>query len=160
MGAEVIFLASLAVSAFQAVTEISSANDAEKAAAAQANAEIQELGRQQEEQNRISQEQRSDRVRAADQQFASLTASLSESGGAGTSNEDRLGQEVDFLAGLDLARIEGNRRSSSESQQASKRASRARFDTAANQANARRTGAVVNFLGSAASSGQSFSAAR
>ena len=90
-----------------------------------ADAQGEELTRQQEETNLISQEQRSDRARQASKDFASMTVAMAESGGAAGQNEQRFGGEIQYLNGLDLARIEGNRRNQVAALQADKRSVRA-----------------------------------
>ena len=83
-----------------------------------------ELTRQQQEANLIAQEEKSDRARAADRQFASAMVALETAGGAGSQNEARFGAEIAGNAGLDLARIEGNRRREVSALQSEKRAVR------------------------------------
>src|SRR5690606_22709142 len=78
------------------------------AAQQQANLEIEELDRQRKQESLIAQEKKADRVREADQKTASMVAALADVGGAGTVNESRFAEEIGFLEGLDLARIEGN----------------------------------------------------
>ncbi len=97
----------------------------EQAAVAQQNKDAQkELTRQQKEVNRQAAEEKSDRVRKADRQFASAIVALEAAGGAGSQTEERFGTEIAGNAGLDLARIEGNRRRAVSSLQAEKRAVR------------------------------------
>lgn len=80
-----------------------------RAAQEAANLQIQEGDRQRKEQNRIAQEKRSERVRVADRQFASMVTAMADSGGGGHMT-DRLAGEIGMYEGLDLARIEGNRK--------------------------------------------------
>lgn len=87
---------------------------------------MNELTRQQNEANRQSEENKSDRARAADKQFASAIAAMEAIGGAGSQDEARFGTEISGNAGLDLARIEGNRRRQISALQSEKNATKKR----------------------------------
>lgn len=121
-------------------------------AAIEESAELEqdELTRQQEEANLIAQEDRSARVNEADRQAASMMAGMEATGGAaGSGVEGRLGREVASNAGLDLARIEGNRRSEVGAIQGQKKASAA-------SANQKIQQSQTKFLSSAISAGTGF----
>jgi hypothetical protein len=113
----------------------------------QAEAEQNELTRQQEQANTRAQEDRSERAIAADRQMASITAGFEATGGGmGSGNAARALQEEGGAAGLDLARIEGNRRREVGALQSEKKSS-------AQKANAEIQKSQLKFLGSAASAG-------
>jgi hypothetical protein len=142
MGTTAFLLASTGVSLLKSVQE-------QKAAEDQFEAENKEFTRQQEEANLIAQERKSERALAADKQFASMVASMESLGGAGSQDEARLAAEIGGNAGLDLSRIEGNRRREVKSLQASKGAAR-------ETAQARIKASQLKFLGSVAKTGSTF----
>lgn len=86
--------------------------------------QMDEATRQQKEANLRAQEERSDRARQADKQFASAMVAMEAIGGAGSQNEKRAGDEISGHAGIDLARIEGNRRRQVDALQAAKNATK------------------------------------
>lgn len=107
MGWEII-----AMLAMSAVSGLSSANSASKqaeasAAMAQANAQrqIDELSRQESENNAKAAQEKSDRMRAAEKELAAARVASAE----GFSMGDRLMQEIGYNEGLDLSRIETSR---------------------------------------------------
>lgn len=51
-----------------------------------------------------------DRAREADYQMGALMAAMADNGGAGTLNASRMAGEVSFFEGLDVARLETNRK--------------------------------------------------
>ena len=114
MGFEILAIASLAMKTLGTIQQNKAAGEATRLANEQANAqadaEIAEFDRQREETNRIAAEDKSERVIEADKQFASMIVSMIESGGAGTSNEGRFAGEIGGYEGIDLAKIESNRR--------------------------------------------------
>ena len=114
----------------------------------QSQLEIDEFNRQQDEADLIAAEKKSDRVRQADKEIASITASLSEVGALGTVNELRAVGEQGFLEGLDIARIEGNRRREVASLQAAKRASATGARSSAAVGKIKSKAAGIRFLGS------------
>ena len=118
------------------------------AAQLQSQAEVEELSRQQGEIDRNTAEKKSDRVREADKQFASMIVSMGEMGGAGTVNEARFAVEIAANQGLDLARIESNRRADIRSVEASKAASKSRATTAASSGAIQKKASDIRFLGS------------
>jgi len=88
------------------------------ATAATAGLQIAELGRQQEEINRISSEQKSDRVRQAEREIGMLRVIAAEQGeGPGLFRQL---QELAYFEGKDLSRLEGNRKAQVDSAQSSK----------------------------------------
>jgi hypothetical protein len=163
VGVVELSLAGLFMSAIGTMQQVSAANKANKLAARQAedqrDAEIAELQRQREERNLIADEEKSDRVREADAQFASMVTSMAETGGAGTQNEYRFAAAIGGSEGLDLARIESNRQSSSETLASSQRASDARARDRITEGNlktrAGNTARIINLAGDAVSTGLS-----
>ena len=115
----------------------------------QAQAEIEELERQREEARKQAREQKSDRVREADKQMASMLVALGEIGGAGTINERRFAAEIGFNEGLDLARIESNRRNRVDSLAASQTAAARRARSAVDIGRRQKQGTTLRFLGGA-----------
>ena len=112
----------------------------------QAEAQQDELTRQQEETNLRAQEDRSDRALEADRASSASLAAMEVIGGAGSANDVRLGAEIAGNAGVDLARIEGNRRREVGALQSEKKSS-------AQKANANIQASQLKFLGTAASAG-------
>jgi hypothetical protein len=109
-----------------------------------------ELDRQQGEANRIKQEERSERTLEADRQMASITAGFEAiGGGADSGNQARKSNEEAGAAGLDLARIESNRRSEIGSLQADKITSAQKAKGAIKRSQAR-------FMSNSLSAGQNF----
>lgn len=108
------------------------------------------LTQEQKRLNVVAQEQRSDRARAASQDFASMTVALSESGGADGQNAARFGGEINYLSGLDLARIEGNRRNQVEGAQREKDSVVASANAARDAAGFEIVSTVVGFAGQGA----------
>ncbi|MQB00193.1 MAG: hypothetical protein GEU78_07865 [Actinobacteria bacterium] len=118
----------------------------------QSRLEIEERDRQRTETGRQAQEQKSDRVREADQQFASMIVSLSEVGG-GDHTAGRFAGETGLYEGLDLARIEGNRRRQVSALHSEQVASRNNALSFAKQGAAQKRSNFFNFLGGAANLG-------
>ncbi len=109
-----------------------------------------ELTRQQEEVNKQSGERKSDIARQADASFASMIVAMADGGGAGGVNQLRLGGDIGSIEGIDLARIEGNRRRQVESIQSRKEGSviTARSQIKSNVSQG--IGNTISFLGSTA----------
>jgi hypothetical protein len=118
----------------------------------QSRLEIEERDRQRVETGRQAQEQKSDRVREADKQFASMIVSLSEVGG-GDHTAGRFAGETGLYEGLDLARIEGNRRRQVSALHSEQIASRNNALSFAKQGASQKKQNFFNFLGGAASTG-------
>jgi len=155
MGFEILTIASLALKAFQTISQNSALDDQSQLAADQSDAEVVELQRQRDERNVQAQEQKADRVREADKQFASMITSLADNGGAGTQNQSRFAGEIGGFEGIDLARTESNRRRDVESIKSRQTASQSRaLDTIAANKGKKKANSL-NFLGSAASAGVS-----
>ncbi len=149
------FVASLALDAIAT----SSQNDAlaaeSEAAARQAEAEIEELDRQREFVDEEAATQKSARVRQADKDDATMQVGLVIMGGAGSVNEARLSQEVGYYEGLDIARLEGNRRRQAESLKASQESSKQTALNIGIQNKAQARGNTYSFLSSAVKTGAS-----
>lgn len=94
------------------------------AIADQAKNEMQELKRQQEEENKRAAAEKSDRAMQADKQAAQALAAMEAIGGFGSVNDDRLQMEIAGTAGLDLARIEGGRNARNAALRAAQKATR------------------------------------
>jgi hypothetical protein len=137
----------LALLGVQALMSISSAQQQQEAAVDQFKAEDKELTRQQTEANLQAQEQKSERAREADKQFASMVTSMEALGGAGSMDEARFGVEIGANSGLDISRIEGNRRREVEALQSSKQASRQRALGTVEQAQGQQVGALISLGG-------------
>lgn len=86
-----------------------------------ANLQYQEIDRQQRETNRVSQEQRSDRMMRARQELGTLRV-LSGERGASANTSGALLREVGYWEGVDLGRIEANRKASVDAGEANKKA--------------------------------------
>ena len=87
----------------------------------QAEAQQEELTRQQGVANEIAQEDKSVLAAEADRQASSALVAMEVIGGAGSANDIRLQGEIGGVAGLDLARIEGNRRREIAARQSEKK---------------------------------------
>lgn len=105
--------------AAQAGTSLLGSVGEQGAAREQSLAEQKELVRQQEEENLRAAEEKSDRVREADKEFAAAVATMEAVGGAGSMNEGRFTREVAGTAALDLSRLEGNRKRANQARSAS-----------------------------------------
>ncbi len=151
-----ISVALLAVSVGMALVSTIAQNQAlgaQNQAFADQNAlEQKELTRQQEEVGAQAAERKSDTARRADADFASMIVAMAEGGGAGGVNQLRLGADIGSIEGIDLARIEGNRRRQVESIQSRKEGStiRTRSQIKSNVSKGRAN--TIKFLGSSASS--------
>jgi hypothetical protein len=92
-----------------------------KQAVEQTTAQYAEIDRQEREVNRIAEEQRSDRMRKAYQEMGTLRVLAGERGASAQTTNALLG-EVGYFAGLDLSRIEQNRKANIDAGEASKKA--------------------------------------
>jgi hypothetical protein len=168
-----LLIASLAVAAASAGIGFVQQNQAAKAASQQADwaqeaaneqaqAQYKEIQRQQEEVNKTAEEQRSDRMRQARAELGTLTVMAGESGASGQTL-GALAQDLGYTSGLDLSRIEQNRKANIEAGEASKVAARQgaqnAINIAANQKAVAQTqkrfsgyGAGIQFAGDAANS--------
>ena len=160
MGFEILTLASLAFKAFSTIQANKAQDQIAQQAVAQSDAEVIELQRQRDERSEIAQEEKADRVREADQQFASMVTRLADVGGAGTQNEARFAQEIGGFEGLDVARIESNRRRDVESIKSRQQVSQSRaLDTVA-ATKGRKKANSLGFISSAVGAGVSISGHR
>lgn len=153
MGTTALFIAFTALNAVSTFAQNAAIDDQSANVAESANRQIAELDRQRKEASLIAQEKKADRVREADKVTASIIASLSEVGGAGTANESRFVQEAGFYEGLDLARIEGNRRREVESLRAEQQAVRSRGLNIIQRNRSRQQSNLFGFLTDTASAG-------
>lgn len=110
MGAAVVPL--LAVSAGLAVVggiaRQNQIQDQVNSAGEQAQIDIAEATRQQSAAQRETTARKSEIVRSADKDLASMQVAMIEMGGAGSLNERRLGAEISYIAGLNLTREDQN----------------------------------------------------
>ena len=150
--AAILAIGSMAMAGVTTFVSIQQANSQAEAAGRAANATFverdAELTRQQDESNRLADEDRSDVVRRADQELGSLRVAMGELGASATSQAALL-SEIGAVEGINLGRIEGNRKNSIESLQAGKRAAKVGYNNtvtqAYNQAKASNTNALLNF---------------
>lgn len=110
MGAMGMAFAQIGMSAIGAMGQMSQARATSNAAIEQSRLEWQEYERQKVEATRQAQEQKSERAREADRKMGMMLAVMADNGAEGTSTVSRYAGEIGFLEGLDIARIEGNRR--------------------------------------------------
>jgi hypothetical protein len=145
----------------QANAEADNAALQAKQAANDATMQIAEVDRQQGEVNRVAQEQKQDRMAATRRELGTLRVIAGEQGAAGSLQDAMVG-EVGYFAGLDLSRIDANRKANIDAGQAQKKAAsqgaKNMIDIAANQRKvANKTigmaaiGAGVQIAGAAAS---------
>lgn len=166
MGIETAMLLAIGSVALSGVTSFVQAGAAHKQAeqAAQAAADtathrMRELTRQQEEVQRIAREDRSDVMRRASQELGAIRVAAGEVGA--TDNAFlRMVQELGYVEGVDLSRIESNRRNQIEALQEEKKAvSQGYLNTTRqlfNQARVQKTQAVLGFVGSALQIGATY----
>ncbi len=110
-----------------------------------------EVTRQQTEANVRAKQDQSDVSRRADASFASMIVAMADGGGAGGVNEIRLGADVGSIEGIDLARIEGNRRRQVEALQSNKELGTIKTKSAIKANVNKGLSNTFSFLGSAAS---------
>jgi hypothetical protein len=117
-------VASAVIAAASAAYQYKAAGDAAKAqsaaAAQQAQFAYQELDRQAGQVNQVAAEKKGDRARAADQEMSSLRAIMAEKGGLQTSTYESLVNQVGYVEGMDLSRIDTNAKNELDSIQAQK----------------------------------------
>lgn len=149
-------VAGLASSAVQMQAGRAAASAQAEQANQQAQYQYAELGRQQERQDAAAKEQKSDRMRKADAELATLRVQAGEQG----QNFDRMALNIGYVEGLDLSRIESNRRETIDSLQSQKTAAYMSASNAGKSAaaSARNStiGAGLQFAGTALSVGQSY----
>lgn len=158
-----VFMAVMAVmsvvSSFAAAANQASAAKAQaRNAADMARMQIDEIQRTQKEVNEAAQSDKGQRARQADKEFASLVVSFAERGGLGTINAVRGGQEVGYNAGMDLAKIEANRRNVVASLQSKKQVAHQQALNIAEEAKYTAKGAFINALGSSFQIGANYAA--
>ena len=152
--------------ALSGVTMFAQQSQAKAAAAAeQAAAERnfalrnEELTRQQVETNRIAMEDRSDIIRRANQELGAIRVASGEVG-ASQSSFVRMVAELGATEGIDLSRIESNRKNQVASQQASKRSAAVDYSNtvtrARNEYKSAVTNSVLGFVGSGLQIGGSY----
>ena len=111
MGVSLLVAAQVGMAAVGTGIKLAANASAKRAADSAAAAQQAELQRQANEEGRIATEEKSDRAREADKEFASFLATSASQGGAlGTVNAFRGAQEIGFIEGIDLARISANSR--------------------------------------------------
>ena len=101
---------SLALGAVAAKEQGAALDRQNKAIAAQAKVDIEELDRQREFADDKARAQKSDRVTEAERDTARIINGMWDMGGGGGANETRLTAETAAYEGVDLSRIEGNRK--------------------------------------------------
>jgi hypothetical protein len=129
----------------------SSAQAQADAASDQAEFQYKEITRQQEQVNETAAEQKSDRMRKAAQELGTLRVLAGERGASG-STFTSLAQEIGYFEGLDLSRIDTNRKNNIASGEASKEAARMgaaqTVSIASNQAKVAGIAGGLNIVGS------------
>lgn len=154
MGIEtILIIAAIAMAAMATAAANKGLDKDTDAAADHANLKIKELDRQRKQESKIAQEVKADRVRQADKQQASMIAALADVGGAGTDNESRFAGEIGLYEGLDIARIEGNRRRKIEALHSEQTAARNFALSVAAQNKSQKKVNTFNFLKGAAMTG-------
>ena len=146
-------MATTAVSTFVSMGQAESQSEAREAAARRTReARYTEATRRQEETNRVAQEKKSDVIRQAEAELGALRVAGGETG-ATPGSMTRMIAELGAVEGIDLGRIEKNRKSDvAKLQQDKKNASTAYTNTvteAYNTAASETTNAVLGFAGSA-----------
>ncbi len=131
-----------------------------EAAGQQHDAEIAELTRQQGEEARIAGQRRDRRSIQADEEAASMTVAMAESGGAGTLNALALAGEIGYMEGLDLAAINATAASKIASLQAQKTMSGMRMQATQRRAQTRAGRATINFFGGVAGAAGDYTSAK
>lgn len=143
-------VASLAFKAIQTGAQNRAIEQQQEARNLQVQREIDELERQQERENEIARERKSDRARELDRAVGTIIAAGADSGATPLAVAAQAGAEG-AVAGLDFARIESNRQ---EGQSARRSASISAIEenrAQANQARQRQRANTIGFFGSAAS---------
>lgn len=102
--------AQVGMSAINAGASMKAAHATGKAATARSAIEWQEYHRQKLETTAQAQGDKSARARQADKDMGMLLAVMADNGAAGTLNESAFAGEIGFLEGLDITKIEGNRK--------------------------------------------------
>ena len=133
-----------------------------QAAAAQRQFEFQdaELTRQQAEINRVAEEDKSDITRQADRTLGSIRAAAAELGASGSTSYVRMLTELGGIEGLDLSRIERNRKEGVASAQSSKTTAAISGQNTVKQAQNKQTAkiadSVLGFVGTGLQIGKDY----
>lgn len=153
-------VAAAASAAYTGYAASEAAAQQKKAADQKAQDQYAELTRQQAAVDDQAKNQKSDRMRQADQQLATLRVDFGEAGQGGTASYDRMVNNISYVEGMDLSRVEANRTNDLENLQASKVAAQhgAQNDInlATMQAQNATVGAGLQFAGTALSLGTSY----
>ena len=139
----------LGMSMLQGQAAIQASKSQSQAATENSRREWQEFHRQQKEVSAQARADKSDRAREADKLMGQMIAVMADNGGAGTSNESRFAGEIGYLEGLDISRIEGNRRREVEALNSAKTASAWRALNIISSAGAKSQGAIWNIASTA-----------
>ncbi len=148
---QAMLVAQIAMAAMQAKAAQDSANAQSQAATQNAQQEWKEYHRQQQEVTAEAQGEKAERARQADKLVGQMMAVMADNGGAGTSNEAAFAGEIGFLEGLDVARIEGNRRREVDALSAAKIASHNRALNIITSAGTQAQGKIWNIASTAVS---------
>lgn len=103
-----------------------------------------EFSRQQREVNRVADEDKSDTIRQADRTLGSIRAAASEVGAGGTTSYMRMLVELGGAEGLDLSRIERNRKETIASLQSGKTAAAVSGQNVVNRAQNQQTANAID----------------
>lgn len=144
MGSTQMAVAQVGMSLLQGIGAMKQAKATSAAATEQSQQEWQEFHRQKQEATDAARAKKSDRAAEADKLMGQMLAVMADNGGAGTSNESRFAGEIGFLEGLDIARIEGNRRKEVEALSSAQNASGWRALNIISGAGASAQGAIWN----------------
>lgn len=152
--ATALAIGSLAMATVGTVNSIMQANAAadraSKIASQNAQAAYAQLGKQQEEANRIATEQKADRIRKADHELGALRANDFVNDGG--SRFGSLLNELGYVEGLDLGRIETNRKNTIDALQSKKQNAQLgaieQGSAAAMMAQNQTTSSALGFVGS------------
>ena len=114
MASAALLVGSLAMSALQTGAQNRAARQQQTAANEATQRQVDELQRQTERDSEVAAEEKSDRARELDREVGSIVAAGAD-GGATNFNLAASGGAAGAVAGLDIARIESNRRERAES---------------------------------------------
>lgn len=147
--AAAVAIISFAMMAAQAISANMQAKQqakmAEQTAAQNKDLAIEEATRQQTEVNRVAGEDKSDRARIADRELATLRVMSGETGGA-TTTYQRMIQELGFFEGMDISRIEGNRKSKVDALQDDKKGAILHYEQVKAQSKAAKRNANIGLV--------------
>lgn len=106
---------------------------------------ITEATRQQTEVNRVTTEEKSDRARQADRELATLRVLGGEVGGS-TGVYQRMVQELGYFEGMDISRIEGNRKAQIDALQSDKKSAMVQHEQVKAQSKAAKRNANIGLV--------------